>query len=55
MIPLGFLPNAVATGNAFVLEPCEKVPLSSQLIYEAVDEVGFPMAPSTRSTAELTR
>ncbi|WP_227356513.1 CoA-acylating methylmalonate-semialdehyde dehydrogenase [Haladaptatus salinisoli] len=42
MIPLWFLPYAVATGNTFVLKPSEKVPLSSQLIYEAVDGVDFP-------------
>lgn len=42
MIPLWFLPYAVATGNTFVLKPSEKVPLSSQLIFEAVDAVGFP-------------
>ncbi|MBX0325086.1 CoA-acylating methylmalonate-semialdehyde dehydrogenase [Halomicroarcula sp. F13] len=42
MIPLWFLPYAVATGNTFVLKPSEKVPLSSQLIFEAVDAAGFP-------------
>ena len=42
MIPLWFLPYAVATGNTFVLKPSEKVPLSSQIIFEAVDAVGFP-------------
>jgi len=42
MIPLWFLPYAVATGNTFVLKPSERVPLSSQLILDAVDEVGFP-------------
>jgi malonate-semialdehyde dehydrogenase (acetylating)/methylmalonate-semialdehyde dehydrogenase len=42
MIPLWFLPYAVATGNTFILKPSEKVPLSSQLIFEAIDAVGFP-------------
>lgn len=42
MIPLWFLPYAVATGNTFILKPSERVPLTSQLIFEAVDEVGFP-------------
>lgn len=42
MIPLWFLPYAVATGNTFVLKPSERVPLSSQLIVEAVDAAGFP-------------
>ncbi|MCO8265402.1 CoA-acylating methylmalonate-semialdehyde dehydrogenase [Haloferax sp. AB510] len=42
MIPLWFLPYAVATGNPFILKPSEKVPLSSQLIFEAIDAVNFP-------------
>jgi malonate-semialdehyde dehydrogenase (acetylating) / methylmalonate-semialdehyde dehydrogenase len=42
MIPLWFLPYAVATGNTFILKPSEKVPLSSQIIYEAIDAVDFP-------------
>jgi len=42
MIPLWFLPYAVATGNTFILKPSEKVPLSSQLIFKAVDAAGFP-------------
>jgi malonate-semialdehyde dehydrogenase (acetylating)/methylmalonate-semialdehyde dehydrogenase len=42
MIPLWFLPYAVATGNTFVLKPSERVPLSSQLIFEAIDAAGFP-------------
>ncbi|WP_323173601.1 CoA-acylating methylmalonate-semialdehyde dehydrogenase [Natrialba sp. PRR66] len=42
MIPLWFLPYAVASGNTFILKPSEKVPLSSQLIFEAVDAVDFP-------------
>jgi len=42
MIPLWFLPYAVATGNTFVLKPSEKVPLSSQLIFEAVEAADFP-------------
>jgi malonate-semialdehyde dehydrogenase (acetylating)/methylmalonate-semialdehyde dehydrogenase len=42
MIPLWFLPYAVATGNTFILKPSERVPLSSKLIFEAVDAVDFP-------------
>jgi malonate-semialdehyde dehydrogenase (acetylating)/methylmalonate-semialdehyde dehydrogenase len=42
MIPLWFLPYAVATGNAFVLKPSEKTPLTAQRILELVDEAGFP-------------
>ncbi|MFB6082606.1 MAG: CoA-acylating methylmalonate-semialdehyde dehydrogenase [Halanaeroarchaeum sp.] len=42
MIPLWFLPYAVATGNAFVLKPSEQTPLTAELIFELVDEAGFP-------------
>jgi malonate-semialdehyde dehydrogenase (acetylating)/methylmalonate-semialdehyde dehydrogenase len=42
MIPLWFLPYAVATGNTFVLKPSERVPLSARLVVEAVDAAGFP-------------
>ena len=42
MIPLWFLPYAVATGNTFVHKPSEKVPITSQIIFEAVDAVEFP-------------
>ena len=42
MIPLWFLPYAVATGNCFLLKPSEKVPHTSQLLFELLDEVDFP-------------
>lgn len=42
MIPLWFLPYAVATGNSFILKPSEKVPLTSQLLFKLLDEAGFP-------------
>ncbi|WP_411968747.1 CoA-acylating methylmalonate-semialdehyde dehydrogenase [Haloferax sp. YSSS75] len=42
MIPLWFLPYAVATGNAFILKPSEKTPVTAQKIVELVDEAGFP-------------
>ncbi|WP_336338770.1 CoA-acylating methylmalonate-semialdehyde dehydrogenase [Haloarcula brevis] len=42
MIPLWFLPYAVATGNAFVLKPSERDPLVSQRMFELLDEAGFP-------------
>ncbi len=42
MIPLWFLPYAVATGNTFILKPSEKVPLTSQRIFELIEEAGFP-------------
>lgn len=42
MIPLWFLPYAVATGNAFVLKPSDRVPMTSQLMFELIDRAGFP-------------
>jgi malonate-semialdehyde dehydrogenase (acetylating)/methylmalonate-semialdehyde dehydrogenase len=40
MIPLWFLPYAIACGNSFILKPSEADPRPSALIMEAVDAVG---------------
>ncbi|THE63206.1 CoA-acylating methylmalonate-semialdehyde dehydrogenase [Salinadaptatus halalkaliphilus] len=42
MIPLWFLPYAVATGNSFILKPSEQNPLVAQRLFELIDEAGFP-------------
>lgn len=42
MIPLWFLPYAIATGNTFVLKPSERVPLSARLLFEFLHECGLP-------------
>lgn len=42
MIPLWFLPYAVASGNCFILKPSEKVPMSAQYIFKLLDQVGLP-------------
>lgn len=42
MIPLWFLPYAVATGNAFILKPSEQDPLTTEYLFELIDEAGFP-------------
>ena len=42
MIPLWFLPYAVASGNCFVLKPSERVPLTSQKLFGLLAEAGFP-------------
>lgn len=42
MIPLWFLPYAIAAGNCFILKPSEKVPLTTMRIFELLDEVGLP-------------
>jgi malonate-semialdehyde dehydrogenase (acetylating) / methylmalonate-semialdehyde dehydrogenase len=39
MIPLWFLPFALATGNAFVLKPSEQDPLCGQRIMELIDGI----------------
>lgn len=42
MIPFWFLPYAVATGNSFILKPSEKVPMTTQKIFELLELAGFP-------------
>ncbi len=42
MIPLWFLPYAVATGNCFLLKPSEKVPMTSVRLFELIEQAGFP-------------
>ena len=42
MIPLWFLPYAIACGNTFVLKPSEKVPLTMRLIFELIDALDLP-------------
>jgi malonate-semialdehyde dehydrogenase (acetylating)/methylmalonate-semialdehyde dehydrogenase len=42
MVPLWFLPYAIATGNTFVLKPSEQVPLSQRRIFELIDTIGLP-------------
>lgn len=42
MVPLWFLPPAIAAGNTFVLKPSEQVPLSQQFLFEILDELNFP-------------
>ncbi len=42
MVPLWFMPFAVACGNTFVLKPSEQVPLSQMRLFELLETVGFP-------------
>ena len=42
MVPLWFLPYAIATGNTFVLKPSEQVPLSQRRIFELMQQIGLP-------------
>lgn len=42
MIAFWFWPYAVATGNTFLLKPSEQDPLTQQLVFELIEEAGFP-------------
>ena len=42
MIPLWFMPYAIASGNTFILKPSEKVPLTAKLIFELLHQTGLP-------------
>ena len=42
MVPLWMIPNAIATGNTFILKPSEKDPSVALLFAELVAEAGFP-------------
>jgi len=42
MIPLWFLPWAIACGNTFVLKPSERVPLSAVRLLQVLERTGLP-------------
>ena len=42
MVPLWFAPLAIATGNAFILKPSQRTPLSAMRLAELFTEAGFP-------------
>ena len=42
MIPLWFLPYAIACGNTVVIKPSEKVPLSIRRVIEVLERTGLP-------------
>ena len=42
MIPLWFLPYAIACGNTFVLKPSERVPLTARRLFELLEQTGLP-------------
>jgi malonate-semialdehyde dehydrogenase (acetylating)/methylmalonate-semialdehyde dehydrogenase len=42
MVPLWFLPTAITTGNTFVLKPSPQTPLSMDILFEILDELGMP-------------
>jgi malonate-semialdehyde dehydrogenase (acetylating)/methylmalonate-semialdehyde dehydrogenase len=42
MVPMWFLPHAIACGNTFVLKPSERVPLSQMRMFELLHDAGVP-------------
>jgi len=42
MVPMWFLPHAIACGNTFIVKPSERVPLSQVRIFELLQEAGLP-------------
>jgi malonate-semialdehyde dehydrogenase (acetylating)/methylmalonate-semialdehyde dehydrogenase len=42
MIPLWFLPYAIACGNTFVLKQSERVPLTARRMFELLQQTGLP-------------
>ncbi len=42
MIPLWFLPYAIACGNTLVLKPSEKTPMTMARVMQLVEQAGFP-------------
>src|SRR5213592_1223579 len=42
MIPLWFLPYAIACGNTFILKPSEKTPMTAQKIFELLEQAHLP-------------
>lgn len=42
MVPLWFIPYAIASGNTFILKPSEQVPLTQRRIFELIANLGLP-------------
>ena len=42
MIPLWFMPYALACGNCFILKPSERVPMTMHRVFELLDGLGLP-------------
>ena len=42
MIPLWFMPYALACGNCFILKPSERVPMTMHRVFELLDELNLP-------------
>jgi malonate-semialdehyde dehydrogenase (acetylating)/methylmalonate-semialdehyde dehydrogenase len=42
LVPLEYLPYAVATGNTYIVKPSTEVPITQVKIFELMEEAGFP-------------
>ena len=42
MVPLWFLPYAIASGNTFIVKPSEQVPFSQLRLFELIDKLKLP-------------
>ncbi|MEW6301004.1 MAG: aldehyde dehydrogenase family protein, partial [Thermodesulfobacteriota bacterium] len=42
MIPLWFLPYAIACGNTFILKPSDKTPMTAQKLFALIEQLGLP-------------
>src|ERR1700733_7544192 len=42
MVPMWFLPFAIACGNTFILKPSEQVPQTQSFFFEIIEELGLP-------------
>ncbi len=42
MIPFWYLPYAIACGNTYILKPSEKVPMTMQLVFQLIEQIGLP-------------
>ena len=42
MILFWYLPYALAAGNTYVIKPSEKVPMTMQLIFKLIEQIGLP-------------
>lgn len=42
LVPLEYLPYAVATGNTYIVKPSSEVPITQVKIFELMEEAGFP-------------
>lgn len=42
MVPLWFFPTALVCGDTYIVKPSPQTPLSMEIMFEILDEVGFP-------------